>query len=158
MSVDVLILVLSNVTNLLIGAGVFLRGPKLPINRAFAVLSLSIVAWTSCNFIADNTSTTELATLFGRLTIIFGLTILLSVLVFSRVFPRGDLQNQPILNSYQLPAIFGVILLSLTPLIIESVEPANDSANLIVGPLYVVFIFVLMQGIIIATMNFMQQY
>lgn len=157
MSVDLSILLLSDIANLFLGISIFLRSPHAIVNRIFAALSLSLITWSTLNFAADQALEEGFALWLTRATLLSGVLILLSVLFLSRHLPRNQ-SNKNLFNSVQIPLGIVVGMLVFTPVVIRSVAPTAVGANLQVGPLYVVYVLFLVQGSLVTVGNFISQY
>lgn len=153
MMTDLIVLITCNVANLILGLSILLRNPKGLVNRIFALLSLSIVLWTLFNFMADNVPA-HLTLLFSRLTFVGGVFIAISIIYFSRHFPRENVLQSAIINKIQPSLAIAVILLSLSPWVVQSATPAAYGAELVTGPLYVIYILYMAQGVVVLLYNF----
>ncbi len=157
MTIDLFILLASDITNLFIGLAVLLRNPKLAINRIFAMLSFALVFWTSANFLADNVST-EWTLFFCRLTFVGGVFIALSTGTLSRYLPNSDILQHSKFNKVQ-PFLGGAaIVLSFAPGMIGSASRGDAGANLQLGPLYFLYIVYILQALTLLVFNFTYQF
>jgi signal transduction histidine kinase len=154
--IDLVILVVCNVANLVLGLSIYLRNPHTLSNRIFAFLSLAIILWTSFNYAADNVPA-DLTLLFSRLTFLGGPLMGIGILYLSRYFPNDKLLKHSAVNNLQLPLAICTALLSLSPWVIESATPAAHGAELSTGPLYAVYLFYMIQGVAVLIYNFRVQ-
>ncbi len=124
---------------MLLATIILLRNPHARINRIFALFSLSISLWATCNFLADN-GPAGLALLFTRLTFVFGLFIGLSIVLLGGNFPTANILKNKRVNKI-FPVFFIVTtVVSMTPLLVPSVEQTSKGAAIEVGPLYSLFL------------------
>ncbi len=156
MSFELLILLVCDITNLVLAVAIYLRSPHSRVNQIFAGLSASIVVWTTLNFAADHVSQASLSLWLTRLTLAAGLLILLCVILLSRNFPRR-LAHADKLSSVQPALLLATALVTLTPLIISSVTIGEQGAELHIGPLYYVFVLIIIEGAALTVRNFMSQ-
>jgi len=150
---DLVILVACNIANLVLGLSIFLRNPRKLINRIFALLSLSIILWTTFNFAADNVPA-DLTLLFSRLAFLGGPLIGLSILYLSRYFPNDKALKKSLINRLQLPFAVVAGALSLSPWVVESAVPATYGAELTTGFLYNIYLLYMIQGVAVLIYNF----
>jgi len=156
MSFDLLILVICNIANLGLGLSILLRNPKLRINRVFGFLSLSIILWTTLNYLSDN-SAADLTLLFTRLTFVGGVFIAFAIVSLSRYLPNETVLKESLSNKLQAPIAVSVTLLSLTPLVVQQAEPGPEGAVLTVGSLYAVYLLFVLQLMVVVILNFVRQ-
>lgn len=150
--IDLIVLIACNIANLLLGLSILLRNPRGKVNKAFALLSFSIIFWTTCNFLADTMPTG--VDLFCRLTFIGGTLIAFSILKLSEHFPNEGIYTNKLINKLQLSFSIIITGLSLSPWIIASANPGSLGAELIVGPLYFVYIIYIVQALFVMLYNF----
>jgi signal transduction histidine kinase len=155
-TVDLAILLIVNIANFLLGVGVLLRNSRMLINRVFAFLSFSIVFWATMNYIADHSSAV-LTPLFTRVTLLGGVLIVLSVITLSRVFPDGRVLRKTWYNTIQPWLGFVVGVLTLTPLVVETAVPGEVGAQLTDGPLYIIYVIYILQGLVLLIVNLLVQ-
>ena len=154
--IDLAILIICNIANVVLGLGIFLRNPKKLINKVFAFLSLSIVAWTTLNFLADHASD-DWTLLLTRLTFIGGALITLSMLTLSRYFPNDKVLKKSFVNKVQLTLVFIISFFSVSPWIVGSAKSGLYGAELTIGPLYFIYILYIVQAIAVFLYNFRAQ-
>jgi signal transduction histidine kinase len=157
MSIDLLILLLSDIANFMLGVAVYVRSPHAKVNRIFAGLSASIIGWSTLNYAADQAHTPEVAVWLTRLTLFGGLCILLSVLLLSWHFPR-EIKKRNKFNELQPYILVVVAILSFTPWVVQGVTPTVNGASLEVGVLYGLYVIGLLQGAGTVIGNFIRQY
>src|SRR6185437_5216988 len=85
MNSDVLIVSLSSLFNLALGALILIRNPRNRINQVFGIFSLIIIIWTVCNFAADHAPNLNL--LYTQLTLLFGSGVLTTLFLLCSLFP-----------------------------------------------------------------------
>jgi signal transduction histidine kinase len=155
MNSDVAILLIAGIFNLLLSSFVLFRNPKLAVNRTFAAFGLSVILWTSFNYLADHVANYSL--IFTRLTLFFGACIGVSLFVLSIVFPRS-LKIGKRLKYFFFGFAALVLSLCLTPGFVASVKPGVVSAELTVGALYPIFVLYLVTALTLIIRNYIKQY
>ena len=139
MNIDLIVLTTSSLAIALLGFIVLLRNPRQSNNRRFGALSVSIVAWTIFNYLADNASAHNL--LFTKLTILSGVLSIFSVLYFIRNFPsESALDKNLLIKSHSLLSII-MVPVSFLPGFISSVTKHSDGVSVNTASLYPFFIF-----------------
>jgi signal transduction histidine kinase len=138
MNIDLIVLTTSSLAIALLGFIVLLRNPRQSNNRRFGALSVSIIAWTIFNYLADNASAHNL--LFTRLTILSGVLSIFSVLYFIRNFPsESALDKNLLIKSHSLLSII-MVPVSFLPGFISSVAKHSDGVSVNTASLYPFFI------------------
>ncbi|MEI7683274.1 MAG: histidine kinase dimerization/phospho-acceptor domain-containing protein, partial [Candidatus Saccharibacteria bacterium] len=113
MSPDFAILIICSAAITLLGVVIFTRNARQPNNRRFALLSLSLVLWTVCNYLSDNAENHTL--LYTRLTFFGGLAAIYSLVNFMAHFP-----NEYILNKNRFIRLHTLLSLILPPITFTS--------------------------------------
>jgi signal transduction histidine kinase len=143
MSLDIFILVFSSAANLILGSVVLLRNFQNKANQCFFLISFFITSWTVTNYLTDNTHGLETNLLFARLANLTGFQIVFWIMLFSYLYPRinREIKLRPMFVYTTLA--LGVILPFLK-LTIEDVHGNTGVAQQDLGPLYYLFILVLL--------------
>ncbi|MDQ5972248.1 MAG: hypothetical protein QG553_407 [Patescibacteria group bacterium] len=155
MSSDVLILVVSAACNFLLSAFVLFRSPKSTINRVFALFGVSVITWTTFNYLADHVVSHSLV--FTRLTLAFGVCIGASLLALSYIFPRSIKVSKRRLYAVYIFS-FTTFCLCLSPYFVASVVNTGSRAELTTGALYPVFIVYLLLTLSLVIRNYTRQF
>lgn len=138
MLVDLTIVIFCTIAIASLGALVYSRSPQQTINRRFALLSASIVAWTISNFLSDNATTSVL--LYTQLTFLFGTLTIFSLIQFITHFPNETLFRGS--RFIQVHSILTVLLVVgvFLPEFISSVTLTSNGGMIETGYLYYLFI------------------
>ena len=156
MNIDTIILVLSTTATLSVGALILLRNPHARVNRIFALLSLGIGLWSTCNYLADNASSGTL--LYTRLTFVAGAFVAYTTSLLSRYLPDDKVLAKSLINKIQPYFFILIVVLSLTPAIVLSSIKKEHGAQLEIGGLYSLFVIYMAFIVITFLYNFAQQY
>jgi PAS domain S-box-containing protein len=127
--------------NLFLAALVYSRQPRHPSNWMFAVLVLTMVAWSFCVRMVYAHAAGPAGLFWGRLTFATASLIGTSFAVFCHVFP--DLKRLQLHKPTLYFIIVGALVagLSLTPLVLRQVIAANlGPIQASYGPLYPLFV------------------
>lgn len=155
MNLELLILIVSNAANLLLGAVIFLRDIRSKINRNFVLLSASFVLWTTFNYLADHASDYNL--LLTRLTFVSSVAVIFYLNSLIRYFPNEKI-NDTRYNQLQTPIAWLVALISFSPLLVESVQKQpGQGVELTVGFGYYIFIAYVVQAVTLLILDFLRQ-
>lgn len=129
----ILSLIFIVIANLTLGAVVF-NARRNSVGKLFFLFTVFISGWLATNALADNSIDKFYATLWTKVTMIFGIGIPWVILTFSLVFPdkRSIHKNTPILT---IPFILISLLLASTGLVVESAERVNNIAEIKFGAL-----------------------
>ena len=131
------LLVVVTVLNLGIGVYVFRQDPTSLAHRSFALLSASTTLWTA-GVIAGN-YIGPLSPFFKRVTFAAGSLLPVAVLACAVTFPMGSkLYPRRFLMAFTCLAFF-FLMLSFSPWIVVSVEPAGEEFRITYGWLHPVF-------------------
>lgn len=146
---DIIILVITVVANLLLGAVVILRDTRSAAARSFGLMTLLISMWIVSNFLANHPTIHNVMfdDIVNRLAYFSGAGVLLSALLFTYYFP-----SRKIVCTTRRTALFifafCFLAISSTPFVAGKVIVSNGEVSYSVGPflwLYVVaFLFTLL--------------
>jgi signal transduction histidine kinase len=157
MILDIITLSATVLANLFLGAVVIARNQRSRQARAFLILALAVVAWSIANYTADHLPTQTATDLATRLTFVLGAWISLSILFFSRFFPRE--KSMPRRESLLfILAYIATAIFSASPLVTASVTRNPSGAALTPGPLYFGFLVMFLAFIAAAFFNFYRKY
>ena len=166
---ELIILVISIVTNFIIGLFVLFKNPRSLTNRLFALLSVSLIGWTIANYISINTQ--SYSQIFDAVLVVFLFVILqnTSYLLLIANFPhkRLSIPKAPVLVYLGLSILTVAMLFS--GYIFKGYEISSNSINLVpnIGmPLFIlqatisIFggLYLLLRRIKKSTGNLRQQY
>ena len=152
MSLAALVLIVACITNITLGLFVLLRNPKSGLSRTFALITLTIVAWTLTNYFTDHASSLSLNSLFNRLAFLFGFQTIFYVAWFSLYFPRKrELSSRGKLLFGSL-FIFGSIF-SITDSVAGTVTKGDKGLVFTVGTLSPLYSLMLLGLIILIVRN-----
>ncbi len=166
---ELIILVISIVTNFIIGLFVLFKNPRSLTNQLFALLSVSLIGWTIANYISINTQ--SYSQIFDAVLVVFLFVILqnTSYLLLIANFPHKRLS----IPKASVLAYLGLGILTVAMLfsgyIFKGYEISNNSINLVpnIGmPLFIlqatisIFggLYLLLRRIKKSTGNLRQQY
>lgn len=154
MSPDVLTLVVSLGLIIFLGLIILLRNPSKLSNVIFALFCTNIMLWSLFNYLSDHAASENM--LFTRLTVVFGSLIATSLLCLSYVFPKklkSSLRTRLII-------VMNTAIntgLSMSPLYISDLRMSAAGAELIIGPLYLLFTVYMLALVVWAVINFIHQ-
>ncbi|HSE06124.1 MAG TPA: ATP-binding protein [Methylomirabilota bacterium] len=143
LSINWLFLIVTAVANLCVGAYVFRRAPKAPLNRAFALLSLSTALWSAALAVGyhvapphtnSNTTTVVIRCAFAAGSL-FAIAFILFVQRFTQPPPRASRVARFVL----VPVGMAFFALSFSPWIVISARPHESGLQVAYGPLHPLF-------------------
>lgn len=153
---DLVVVISASVVNFLLGSLVYLRNPSGTINKLFGAFSISVVLWSLTNYFADAAPSANL--LFTRLAFVFAALAALFVYIFSNYFPSGRPINSQAVRNAEKILVLGVVMLSLSPLLVPGVTKVAHGVELHLGPLYFVYLVFLAQFMVLVPYNFIKRY
>lgn len=120
---DSIVLILTTTLSFALTGVVLLRNVHDGRNRALAAFMFSLISWDVLNFLSDNSESHYL--LFTRLTFFSMAFVGISIVALSAYFPtKRWIITHRVFILYVLLAVL-VGLISLTPLLVESVTKAD---------------------------------
>jgi len=141
MITDLLILIICSLATTILGLFVFARNPSLPTNKQFALLALSLVAWTVFNYLSDHANSNVL--LYTRLVFFGGIGTIYALMTFVANFPNGMAFHK---NNYLRlhTALSAFLLITIfTPFFISKVTITGKTSGTITTsylyPLFLVY-------------------
>lgn len=135
------ILILSAIA--LLGLVVFLKDPKNTTNRLFVAMSFWIIAWIGSNFLENETSNLELASLFLRIDFASAAILVYFWFLFSLNFPQPVKGISTIKRIVILIPAVAFFILSFSDLVIRNIRFASDGIVFdgnIFYPLYIIYV------------------
>lgn len=139
MILDLVILIAASASNLALGSLVFARNHQRAESRAFFGISVSITAWTICNYLTDRAPSLALDQLFARLDFAAGFLVLATIALFAFYFgnKRAASGRQRLIQ--ELFIVAGT-LFSLSDFIVGPVSKRPDGGTDVApGSLYVIY-------------------
>jgi len=143
MSLDIFILLFTSLANVILGSIVLSRNYKNKANISFFLITFSITCWTLTNYLTDNTDTLEANLFFARLANVTGFQIVFWILMFSYFYPRAN-QKIKINKKFTLSVLTLGVILPFLNLTIAGVSGNTGVAHQDLGPLYVLFVVVIL--------------
>jgi hypothetical protein len=145
---ELIVLILASLLNGVLGYVVYSKSPRSATNKLFFFLTVSIVAWSSVNYLSVH------PILFSQLTwirlVMFCAALLcLSVFLTFSTFPLREYGGSKKLRISAIIATSTVMLLTLTPAIFDSLVIKGDSVSPHPGPgipLFGLLVFALLGG------------
>ena len=108
---DLLILLVTCVTNLLLGLLVLLRDVRRAYARAFGLMSVSIVAWIVSNYVTDHSGhSLEVTSLANRYAFASAFVVVLTGLLFTYYFP---VKRDVSIVEKAAVGVFGIMMIAL---------------------------------------------
>jgi signal transduction histidine kinase len=148
------LLILLSISMIGIGAVAIMNNPKGNTNRYFFIFLISASFWILSNYLSNNLTSYD-AVLWANRFIFTSTTILAwALLLFSRSYPNTKLVIEKRLKNLIDIATFLLALLTLTPLLVESVEIQEGHSEIVFGAgiaFYLVY-FVIYLGLAIYTL------
>jgi putative nucleotidyltransferase with HDIG domain len=118
-----------------LGAAVYLRNRLGAANRAFFVVALSISAWMTVAFLAEQPMSQPTSLFLNRLVLVVAPFMGMTLVHFVRVFPREDALSRVVSRGlYVITGAFMAVTL-LTDTVVRSVEVSKPTVDIIAGPL-----------------------
>jgi signal transduction histidine kinase len=121
MSVEALILVSCGAAIAALSLLILLRNPKGNTNQLFAILGLSLIGWTTFNYLSDVTLAVNTGLIYTRLTFFWGVVAIFSLITFITYFPHKALFRKNFLYKVHILWSAALLPLTLTPVFISSV-------------------------------------
>ena len=138
-----ILLVGTAVANLCMGAYVFSRAPKAPLNRAFALLSLSTALWSAAlavGYYAGPAGTNpESTTLVIRCAFAAGSLFAIAFLLFIQRFTVPTAKTSFVVCYALVPIGTAFFALSFSPWMVISARPYADGLQVTYGPIHPFF-------------------
>jgi PAS domain S-box-containing protein len=133
------LIVLAALANFGLGAFIYVKGTRHPINRHFAFFSISVAAWTLSNGLVSSYADSEWGYIWARLAFASASVIPITFLWFSDVFPT----SQPYLSRRLLLSFSAVaaasFFTSFTPLMVRGTASVDGTLRVLHGPLHLPF-------------------
>ena len=123
--------------NVVLGLFVYLNNPQKTNTRYFALLCFGLSAWAAFNYLADYQLSNTL--LWTRLTFFAVSFAIVFLNLFLNSFPQKIIKNR-IFPIAAITLASAVAIISLLPGFIPGVEIKDGVSNVLVGPLYYVFL------------------
>ena len=138
MNYDLLILLTAAITNLVLGAVVFLRNTKAPDGRAFLGLALAITVWIVTNYYTDHATLFAVNVWADKVAFASGFLTLVASAAFTYYFgSRRSLSRRQWI--FYGPLVVVVTSLAVSNLIAQSLTPSANGYSVVPGSLYVIF-------------------
>ncbi|MGH9429603.1 MAG: hypothetical protein ACRD2L_25235, partial [Terriglobia bacterium] len=142
-SMNWILLVGTAVANLCMGAYVFSRAPKAPLNRAFALLSLSTALWSAALAVGYNAgpagTNPESTTLVIRCAFAAGSLFAIAFLLFIQRFTVPAAKTSFVVCYVLVPIGAAFFALSFSPWMVISARPYVDGLQVTYGPIHPFF-------------------
>ncbi len=120
----------------------WIRNPRNGFTPSFFVVALMGVFWATSNYYSYTTDNLALTASTTRLTLVGGLWLLLSICYFSFRFPSGA-KPSSLIRWGILPAAIAGGLFSTSSWVISAITIKNHAVVITPGPLYIVYILLL---------------
>lgn len=133
---ELLVLLFSVLTILVLAILVITQGPNQAHNRRFAFLSFMIVLWAIGNYLSD--TATQNILLYTRMTFSAGVFSIYAAVLFFMYFPENISKKHFFLGTQHLLASLSMLVVSFLPQFITGVT--SDTHEIQTGYLYPVFL------------------
>lgn len=147
--IDIIVVTLTIVTCILLGATVIINNPKQLVNRLFFLLSLFIAMWTATNYFTDHAGSLQASLFFARLAFASAF----SVLIYLEFFIE-ELQKQtgrffsPRKNVLHMIFLF-IWALALSPFMITGATLTPHGVDLTTSSSYLLYLFAVLAVFIV---------
>jgi len=143
MPVNWLLLVSTAFANLCVGAYVFSRAPSAPLNRTFALLSLSTAVWSAALAVGYHVDPLESnptgTTLVIRVAFAAGSLFAVAFLLFIQRFTLPEPRTSLVVRYVLVPIGVAFLAISFSPWIVVSAGPHTSGLQVAYGPLHPFF-------------------
>ncbi len=122
-----------------LGVAVLQRNRHSRTHRLFAATAAALALWMIANFMSDQPALYPYALFLNRATVAAGAVVAGVMLAFGATYPKVQARLSwlwRVLISFSVP----LALLSFTPLMVQGIEFMSWGTNVILGPLYAVFV------------------
>ena len=110
MSLKVLSLIISTLVNIAIGTYVLFKGRRKTVNRSLSLLVYNFAVWSLFNLLVTVSRDVRWVTIFGQLCFAIGVSLPITILYFSTVFPKPPPGRNRL--NYGIPALnYGIVIL-----------------------------------------------
>ncbi len=150
--IDIAILAIAISINLSLGLIVFLRNTKVSTTKIFFAACISIVVWSLFNYLIDHAATPNLRLASTKVTLLAGFNILYWLAIFTRYFETRKTSTLREKVSYIALWFIGSIF-SASSLVTEGVSIQGSITNILVGPLYYLYVALLGGSLVLITYN-----
>lgn len=157
MSISLLVIIVTVATNIGLGFFIYARNSRANANKAFLLLSFTMVLWMLCSYLTDNFPSNNGKLFFGKASFAVSLLIIISIINLAKSFPspRG---YKPI-DWALISGLLSVSAISFSTLIVASIEPTKYGVTTVnPGPLYLAHTAVLVAGFLWSAIIFSRQY
>ena len=132
-------IVLAAFANFGLGAFVYSKSPRNPINRHFAFFSFAVAAWTLSNGLVSSYAGSEWGYVWARFAFASASLIPVTFLWFADVFPTSQhYLPRRVIDSFSVVAAASFIV-SFTPLIVRSTASVDGALQVLYGRLHLPF-------------------
>lgn len=162
MDTSLIIVIITHVTNT---GMLFFVVSKKPVDlnksflKIFSISIVSLIVWSTCNYLADTSTTLPSALFWTKISFIPALWMGWSILVFSYIFPTPRPHKKMTIPLYTLLVLF-FSAVSTSDHIVQKVThvPGVGITSVDVGSLYIGILMLLLALIIHPTYTFIQSY
>src|SRR5580704_10414275 len=132
-------IIIAAIANFGLGAFVYRKGTRNPINRYFAFFSLSVAAWTLSNGLVSVYAGSEWGYVWARFAFAFASLIPITFVWFAEVFPTDQPPAPRRLVQIFTGASTASFIASFTPLMVRSTASVEGTLQVVYGPLHLPF-------------------
>jgi signal transduction histidine kinase len=132
-------IIIAAIANFGLGAFVYLKGTRNPINRYFGFFSLSVAAWTLSNGLVSVYAGSDWGHVWARFAFASASLIPITFVWFAGVFPIDQPPAPRRLLQIATTASAASLIASFTPLIVRSTASVEGTLQVVYGPLHLLF-------------------
>ena len=152
-----LAIILSLAIPMLVAIIAWIRNKSVGYARTFVVVTITGMLWATSNYYSYTTANLQLTTSATRLTMVAGLWLLISLCYFAIRFPSDNQPSNVVRWAIVPAAVLGGIF-SASSLVISAVAITNNAVVITPGPLYFVYIVLLLALSALAVYLLYRQY
>src|SRR5665213_1773726 len=152
-----LAIILSLAIPMIVAIIALIRNKSVGYVRTFVVVTLTGILWATSNYYSYTTTNLQLTTSSTKLTFVAGLWLLISLCYFAIRFP-SDKAPSNLVRWMILPAAVLGGIVSASSLVISAVAISNNTVVITPGPLYFVYIVLLLALSALAVYLLYRQY
>lgn len=131
----------------LLGMAVFVRSPKVAINRAYILFAASVSIWMIANYVSNDTSKAPSTAVISNYFVFFFSYFTAVSLLYFAIGLTQDAQAKKLFKRFLLP-IIAVAAISFTPLLVKGVEVQDSLYAVQFGPAIPLY-FITLIGLIV---------
>jgi len=153
MILPILVTLIAVIFNISIGVWLLARRPSMPLNRAAFAIAVLLSAWGVSEMFVLLAESPKTALAMDHISNVAGQFLSVAVIAFmaayrKEAFGETSRWTRPLLAIFSISAVLWIAALIGTDLVVRGIEPLKVGFRFLPGPLYAVFILVLIAVVV----------